>query len=281
MMTAGLALQTWLHRVPAGAKLAGLALLSVLLLPVGDWRTLVGALAMIALVYAGCGRVGMARLKLLRPLLPLLVVVGGVQAASGGWNAGAVVTMRLLAMLLLVDLVSMTTTMSALMEVLAPAFRVLRPLGVNPRKMALAVALVLRFVPVLMTRWRAREEAWKARTHRRIPPRLVAAFVADILQLADRVAEALDARGFDRSAAGNRASTMPMSTCTVAEACEVTGLGRTKIYELIGNGRLTTTTVGHRRLVIVQSLWLWLVRHQPTVDRFAAPDGSHASRCGS
>ena len=67
--------------------------------------------------------------------------------------------MRLLAMLLLADLVSMTTTMSALMEVLAPALRVLRPLGVNPRKMALAVALVLRFVPVLLTRWRAREEA--------------------------------------------------------------------------------------------------------------------------
>jgi len=43
-------------------------------------------------------------------------------------------------------------------------------------------------------------------------------------------------------------------TCTVAEACEVTGLGRTKIYELIGNGRVTTTTVGRRRLVIVQAL---------------------------
>ena len=43
-------------------------------------------------------------------------------------------------------------------------------------------------------------------------------------------------------------------TCTVAEACEVTGLGRTKIYELIGNGRVTTTTVGRRRLIIVQSL---------------------------
>ena len=43
-------------------------------------------------------------------------------------------------------------------------------------------------------------------------------------------------------------------TCTVAEACEATGLGRTKIYELIGNGRVTTTTIGRRRLVIVQSL---------------------------
>ncbi|MCP3387820.1 energy-coupling factor transporter transmembrane protein EcfT [Bradyrhizobium sp. CCGB12] len=201
MITDGLAPQTWLHRVPAGVKLAGLALLTVLLLPVGDWRIMAGVLALIAMVYAGFGRAGMARLSLLRPLLPLLVVVGGVQTASGGWNAGAVVAMRLLAMLLLADLVSMTITMSALMEVMAPAFRVLRPLGVNPRKMALAVALVLRFVPVLLTRWRAREEAWKARTHRRVPLRLVAAFVADILQLADRVAEALDARGFDRSAA--------------------------------------------------------------------------------
>ena len=43
-------------------------------------------------------------------------------------------------------------------------------------------------------------------------------------------------------------------TCTVAEACDVTGLGRTKLYELIGDGRVTTTTVGRRRLVIVQSL---------------------------
>lgn len=201
MMTDGLAPQTWLHRVPAGVKLAGLALLSVLLLPVGDCRILVGVLAMIAMVYAGFGRVGMARLKLLRLVLPLLVVVGGVQAASGGWNAGAVVTMRLVTMLLLADVVSMTTTMSALMEVLTPVLRLLRPLGGNPRKMALAVALVRRFVPVLLTRWRAREEAWKARTGRRVPPRLVAAFVADILQLADRVAESLDARGFDRSAA--------------------------------------------------------------------------------
>lgn len=34
----------------------------------------------------------------------------------------------------------------------------------------------------------------------------------------------------------------------------MTGLGRTKIYELIGDGQLTTTTIGRRRLVIVQSL---------------------------
>jgi excisionase family DNA binding protein len=43
-------------------------------------------------------------------------------------------------------------------------------------------------------------------------------------------------------------------TCTIAQACEVTGLGRTKLYELIGDGQVSTTTVGRRRLVLVQSL---------------------------
>jgi biotin transport system permease protein len=206
MITDGLAPPTWLHRVPAGIKLAGLALGSLLLVPVDDGRILAAVLVAIGAVYAGFGRHGLARLRLLRPLLPFLVIIGGVQALSGGWDAGAVIVMRLVAMLLAADLVSMTTTMGALMEVLAPPLRLLRPLGVNPRKMALAVALVLRFVRVMMTRWRAREEAWKARSSRRVPVRLVAAFLADSLQLADRVAEALDARGFDTAAAAPRAA---------------------------------------------------------------------------
>ena len=43
-------------------------------------------------------------------------------------------------------------------------------------------------------------------------------------------------------------------SCTVDDACAVTGLGRTKLYELIGSGQLMTTTVGRRRLIIVRSL---------------------------
>ncbi|QQO16262.1 helix-turn-helix domain-containing protein [Bradyrhizobium diazoefficiens] len=43
-------------------------------------------------------------------------------------------------------------------------------------------------------------------------------------------------------------------TCTVDDACEATGLGRTKLYELIGTGRIVTTTIGRRRLVGVRSL---------------------------
>jgi len=54
-----------------------------------------------------------------------------------------------------------------------------------------------------------------------------------------------------------RSQTVPFAqklTCTINEACEMTGLGRTKLYELIGDGHLATTTIGRRRLVVVRSL---------------------------
>ena len=46
-----------------------------------------------------------------------------------------------------------------------------------------------------------------------------------------------------------RETPKPIST-TVDEACRITGLGRTKIYELIGEGKLRTKTIGRRRLVL-------------------------------
>ncbi|MDE2183694.1 MAG: excisionase family DNA-binding protein [Alphaproteobacteria bacterium] len=43
-------------------------------------------------------------------------------------------------------------------------------------------------------------------------------------------------------------------SCTVAEACAATGLGRTKLYMLIDEGVLASVTVGRRRLIVVDSL---------------------------
>lgn len=43
-------------------------------------------------------------------------------------------------------------------------------------------------------------------------------------------------------------------TASVKEACEMTGLGKTKLYELIAEGKVKTTTVGRRRLVYVRSI---------------------------
>ena len=43
-------------------------------------------------------------------------------------------------------------------------------------------------------------------------------------------------------------------TVPVARAREISGLGNTKIYELIKTGELKSTTVGCRRLIFMDSL---------------------------
>lgn len=197
MMAAYLARRSWLHSVPAGIKLAALAGLSIALLPANDWRVLAFCLAGVFAVYALLGREAQARFAFFRPLVPLLTVVAVLQTAADSWQAGAAAVTRLVLMVLLADVVTMTTTMQALMDAIAPLLRPLRLFGLNPKGLTLAVALVVRFVPVLLASWQSRADAWRARTGRRASIRLVAPFVGETLRLADHVAEALDARGFD------------------------------------------------------------------------------------
>lgn len=40
----------------------------------------------------------------------------------------------------------------------------------------------------------------------------------------------------------------------VDDACEIIGVGRTKMYELIDQGRVKSITIGRRRLVVYASL---------------------------
>lgn len=48
--------------------------------------------------------------------------------------------------------------------------------------------------------------------------------------------------------------TLKPLTVTIAEALRITGIGRTKCYQLISQGIIKTTTIGRRRLVEYHSL---------------------------
>lgn len=43
-------------------------------------------------------------------------------------------------------------------------------------------------------------------------------------------------------------------SATIAETVAATGIGKTKLYELIRDGEVETTTCGTRRLVLVRSV---------------------------
>jgi excisionase family DNA binding protein len=67
-------------------------------------------------------------------------------------------------------------------------------------------------------------------------------------------------------------------TCTVGEACNATGLGRTKLYELIKRQQVATTKVGARTLVNVESLISAVGGTHDRADRVHANcDGSGAA----
>jgi excisionase family DNA binding protein len=60
------------------------------------------------------------------------------------------------------------------------------------------------------------------------------------------------------------------ATCTVKEALEASGLGKTTLYGLINGGRIETVAVGRRRLVKVQSLLALAGEAQPATPTAAA-----------
>jgi excisionase family DNA binding protein len=48
--------------------------------------------------------------------------------------------------------------------------------------------------------------------------------------------------------------TTPKITCSVKEAAELTGLGKTTLYALLAQGRITGIRIGTKRLIHVDSL---------------------------
>lgn len=186
---------SWAHRMPAGAKLVVVAGASLVLFQVVSVWVYLACLAGVVFCYASLGPAGLAQLKLLRGLSLVFVVLLALHWLSGTLAEGVVVVLRLVVMILAANFVSITTRLDDMLEAVRPLFRPLVLLGLSPRKPALGVALVLRFVPHLLLVYGLLREAWQARTGSRTSWRLLAPFAIQSLRMSDNVAEALKARG--------------------------------------------------------------------------------------
>ncbi len=198
MLSMQLSNQTWAHLLPAPFKLLMLCAVSIAMLPVDDVGIMLGVLAIVLLLYVTLGMEAIRQLSLIKPLLFILAVLFAIHLWATDWQTGLVAVSRLLAMVLLANAVTMTTTMSEMMDAVMPLFQPLRIFGIEPAKIALAVALVIRFIPVLFAEWSARERSWQARGGGRQTWRLFPAFSLGVLRLSSNVGIALDARGFAR-----------------------------------------------------------------------------------
>lgn len=186
-----------LHRLPAGLKLLLLAAGAVLSIFLDrPWQ--VGALVLATLALFVVARLPLRSVWVqLRPLAVLLLVLAAFQVLVNGWGTAAVVVGALVALVLLAGLVSMTTRTTDLVDVVVRLCRPLRRVGVDPERVGLLMALGIRSVPVVAGLAREVRDAQLARGLASSPTAFAVPLVVRSLRHADRLGEALVARGVD------------------------------------------------------------------------------------
>ena len=195
MLTLTSPVETWMHRRRAGVKLALLCLFTLVLFRLGGPAPQGAALALtVALAASGGRRFLTAWLRLLRVLWPFVLVIALWHGFTGDFAGGATILLRLLAAVGAANLVTMTTPLSAMIAVVERLARPLSPV-LPPRRLALAIALVIRFIPVLSDRMAVIRDAWAARSPRKAGWRILLPATLAALDDAEHVAEALRARG--------------------------------------------------------------------------------------
>jgi biotin transport system permease protein len=184
-----------LHTAPAWVKLLGLAIV----LAVVTWRA--DAPAVAVAVPATAALYGLARipwriaLDQLRPALWLLAVTFGFQLVTAGPVRAGIVAGQLALAVALAALLSLTTRVSDMLDVVERILGPLRWIGVDVMQVALLLALTIRCIPFVAGLLGEVRQARQARGLSPDPVTIVGATAVRTLRASDRLAEALAARG--------------------------------------------------------------------------------------
>lgn len=186
---------SWIHRMKAGHKLLVLLVAGWGLMWVMHPAWLLLVLMVVVLLY-GVARVSFSRVWLrVRSLTWFLLVIGIYLAWLDGWHIAVAAMLRLASLLLLGLLVTLTTPLAAMMDVVTSVLRPLERLGLlRAERVSLAFGMTLRMVPELYAQWIQIREAQAARGLESHPVALIVPMLVRTLKRADDMAEAIDAR---------------------------------------------------------------------------------------
>jgi len=184
------------HRVPVVWKFFSVCVCSVTLFLVDALVLQLAALFGCSLLYLSAGLTffyaGLKRLTFLWPIILIIIVW---HALTGTAVQGLGMVLRLTSIIALSNLMTMTSRLSDLLALVQHAFKPLRKLGINTRPIEIAIALVVRYTPVLIAKGAMLVEAWRARSVKRSHWRVVFPLCLFAIDDAEHVAEALKARG--------------------------------------------------------------------------------------
>lgn len=194
MLTLTSPIETYAHRLPAALKLALLCGYTIVLFALKSPASLsLAALPLIALIAAAGPTFARSSLTMLRPLIPFIAIVTLWHLITQD-PGGLPILIRMITAVAAANFVTMTTRLSDMIAVIEQLARPLAPI-LAPKTLALAIALTIRFTPTLLARATQIAEAWRARSPKRPGWRILLPTTLSALDDADRVAEALRARG--------------------------------------------------------------------------------------
>lgn len=184
------------HRSPALVKLGLLAVLVTVIALLGSLVWL-GAASVVVVGLFVLARVPFAlAMRQVAPILWVLAFAVPVQVLFGGWEAAAVMAVRLVLAVALAAIYTLTTPVTATLDAMQALLRPLRR-WVDADRVGLALALTIRCVPLLAELVREVLEARKARGAEGSLLALAVPVIVRALRTAEHLGEALTARGFD------------------------------------------------------------------------------------
>lgn len=186
-----------LHRLtPAPKMLAMMFGATVLFLNQSLPLTLMALLAVLGLFLLAQLTLKQAWAQI-RPLVWIFALFFALQWWFSGPALAAYVVLRLAALILLASLVTLTTRSSDMIDTITSALRVLKPFGVNPAKVGLAISLALRFIPVLAQITQDVREAQKVRGLEKSVIAVAMPVAIRTIKMADDISDAIESRGYN------------------------------------------------------------------------------------
>lgn len=184
-----------LHRTPAALKMSVLAVVALGLSAFPqDPLSIAATLLIVVLLYGVSGLPVRALLVELWRMRWIIVVLASALVIFVSPVAAFTSTGRVVALLLLAGLLTLTTRMSELLDVLRRVLSPLRRFGLDPEVVAMTVSLTVTMIPVVAGLAQRVKEAEQARGVR-LGVRTLVPLLVLALRHADDVGDALAARG--------------------------------------------------------------------------------------
>ncbi|WP_328531803.1 energy-coupling factor transporter transmembrane protein EcfT [Nocardioides sp. NBC_00368] len=186
---------TVLHRLPVGAKLLGLAVISVSIVVLRGPLLAVGFLAL-ALVLALVGRLDLAATaRALRAVLVIAVLVALLQWWLFTLPRAVESLLDLVSLALVALTLTVTTPTTEILDAVVRWIRPLRGVGIDPDRVALTISMAIQALPGTLTLAQETRDAARARGLGRSPRAYLTPFVIRVVARAHETGDALKARG--------------------------------------------------------------------------------------